>query len=469
MDYKYKRLEQELSALSKLFTELGVRLTEVAKEVTAPGLNPSEKLIEQIAASRSSFENVRNAVHGHATAMLVSPLPKLGELVSTATIDSLLKAAAVAEEAKFSIEGERDQALAILGRVLSIIHKDTSDFKPLAGLPCPDRRSAGRCRRSRLAAPASGVRIDRRPQTHRHGPAAFRGKPGGARRRALDGSGDDHHRILRQAAVRRCIPRQAAAGAESKASKPQTQAARPVAAPAPAAKPAEPVAETKPAAPVVEAKACASCDRGKTRVARSRNQACARRRDQARPYCDGGQASRAGGEAGREESGSREARGSCRPGGATCRRHREEAPPAAVAPPAPPVVEKPKPAPAPAPVAAPVAAPAPAAEKKPAASPVPVTPPAERAVSRAGRRVTGSATSASPGSGARSRSPQCQRLRPTYPRHRLRAQRRQPHPRSPAAAPLTATRSIRSAPGHASRPRRSRRPSKPTSNGRSRA
>src|SRR4051794_23863238 len=102
MDYKYKHLEQELSALSKLFTELGVRLTEVAKEVTAPGLNPSEKLIEQIAASRSSFENVRNAVHGHATAMLVSPLPKLGELVSTAAMDSLMKAAAVAEEAKFS-------------------------------------------------------------------------------------------------------------------------------------------------------------------------------------------------------------------------------------------------------------------------------------------------------------------------------------------------------------------------------
>ena len=111
MDFKYKQLEQELSALSKVFSELGVRLSEVAKEVTAPGVNPSEKLIEQISATRASFESVRGAIHGHATAMLVSPLPKLAELVSIATIDSLFKASAVAEENKFSIEAEREKAL----------------------------------------------------------------------------------------------------------------------------------------------------------------------------------------------------------------------------------------------------------------------------------------------------------------------------------------------------------------------
>ena len=63
--------------------------------------------------------------------MLVSPLPKLAELVSIATIDSLFKASVIAEETKFSVEGEREQALAILGRVLSIVHRETTDFKPL--------------------------------------------------------------------------------------------------------------------------------------------------------------------------------------------------------------------------------------------------------------------------------------------------------------------------------------------------
>lgn len=131
MDYRYKQLEQELSALSKVFSDLGVRLSEVAKEVASPGVMPSEKLLEQISASRANFENCRTAIHGHAGAMLVSPLPKVGELVSITTIDALLKASAAAEETKFSVENERAKALEILGRVLAITHREAADFKPL--------------------------------------------------------------------------------------------------------------------------------------------------------------------------------------------------------------------------------------------------------------------------------------------------------------------------------------------------
>ena len=131
MDFKHKQLEQDLTALSRTFSELGARLAEVAKEVTAPGVIPSEKLLEQISVSRTSFEKARNSVHGHAGAMLVSPLPKLEDLMSIAAIDGLLKASAVAEETKFSVEGERERALAILGRVLSIFHREISDFKAL--------------------------------------------------------------------------------------------------------------------------------------------------------------------------------------------------------------------------------------------------------------------------------------------------------------------------------------------------
>jgi len=131
MDYRYKHLEQELAALSKVFSDLGLRLSEVAKEVTSQGVMPSEKLLEQISASRTSFENCRTAIHTHAGAMLVSPLPKAAELVSIAAIDSLLKASAVAEQNKFSIETEREKALAILGRVFAITHRETTEFKPL--------------------------------------------------------------------------------------------------------------------------------------------------------------------------------------------------------------------------------------------------------------------------------------------------------------------------------------------------
>lgn len=131
MDYRYKQLEQELSDLSKVFSDLGIRLSEVAKEVTSLGVMPSEKLLEQISASRASFENCRTAIHGHAGTMLISPLPKMGDLVSIAAIDSLLKASAVAEESKLLVEVERAKALEILGRVLAITHRETDEFKPL--------------------------------------------------------------------------------------------------------------------------------------------------------------------------------------------------------------------------------------------------------------------------------------------------------------------------------------------------
>ena len=116
MEYKYKQLEEELSGVSKLLADLGTRLSEAGKEVAASAVLPSDKLVEQISASRASFESARTKVHGHAVAMLVSPLPRPDELTSLAAIRSLLKGAAAAEENKYSTEGEREQALKALVR-----------------------------------------------------------------------------------------------------------------------------------------------------------------------------------------------------------------------------------------------------------------------------------------------------------------------------------------------------------------
>src|SRR6185295_13170860 len=118
MDYRYKQLEQDLSALSNVFSDLGSRLTEAAKDVTTGGVLPSEKLIEQILTARATFEIVRSAVHSQAESMLVSPLPKAGELASIHAIGGLLKTAASAEESKYSAQGEQEKATNILSRVL---------------------------------------------------------------------------------------------------------------------------------------------------------------------------------------------------------------------------------------------------------------------------------------------------------------------------------------------------------------
>ncbi len=131
MDYRYKQLEQDLSALSNVFSDLGSRLTEAAKDVGSTGLLPPEKLIEQILTARTNFENVRTAVHGLAGAMLVNPLPTVDEVASIRAIGALLKTAAAAEEGRLSAQGELEKVTSLLAKVLAITHRESSVFQPL--------------------------------------------------------------------------------------------------------------------------------------------------------------------------------------------------------------------------------------------------------------------------------------------------------------------------------------------------
>lgn len=62
---------------------------------------------------------------------MVLPLPKVEELASVSAIDSLLALSAKAEEQHLLAKAEREKALGILARVLSITHADNKDFKPL--------------------------------------------------------------------------------------------------------------------------------------------------------------------------------------------------------------------------------------------------------------------------------------------------------------------------------------------------
>ncbi len=131
MEYRHQQLRQELSKLNKTFADLGATLTGAAKEITSAGIAPGDKLVEQITSTRKSFEAVRGSVHGLAVELLIKPLPKPDELSTIAGIDALLGQAANAEENRSLILDERAQALATLARVLSIVHREQGDFKPL--------------------------------------------------------------------------------------------------------------------------------------------------------------------------------------------------------------------------------------------------------------------------------------------------------------------------------------------------
>lgn len=131
MHYRHTQLKQDLTTLSKAFTDLSALLIDVAKQITAPGIIPPDQLIDSLTNSRKQFELVRGSVHGLATDVMVTPLPKKEELASLAALESLLALAAAAEEKRIVFEAERGQALVVLARVLSIGHKESKDFKPL--------------------------------------------------------------------------------------------------------------------------------------------------------------------------------------------------------------------------------------------------------------------------------------------------------------------------------------------------
>ena len=59
MDISQTDLLQDFSLVTKSFEQLGQRLSEVAEQVRTAGTLPSESLIEEIAASRRNFTDLR--------------------------------------------------------------------------------------------------------------------------------------------------------------------------------------------------------------------------------------------------------------------------------------------------------------------------------------------------------------------------------------------------------------------------
>ena len=60
MDTSPTDLLQDFSLVTKNFEQLGQRLSEVAEQVRTTGVPPAESLIEEIAASRRNFTELRD-------------------------------------------------------------------------------------------------------------------------------------------------------------------------------------------------------------------------------------------------------------------------------------------------------------------------------------------------------------------------------------------------------------------------
>lgn len=132
MDTSHTDLLQDFSLVTKSFEQLGQRLSEVAEQVRTAGTLPSESLIEEIAASRRNFTDLR--ARAIELVGLLSEAPKAApeEIGSMKELEALLQLAAEAQRKRAQQEKARTRAMTVLDRLLSLVHRDHPDFAPLS-------------------------------------------------------------------------------------------------------------------------------------------------------------------------------------------------------------------------------------------------------------------------------------------------------------------------------------------------
>jgi hypothetical protein len=124
-------LLQDFSQVTRAFEQLSRRLTDVAEQVRTSGILPSDSLIEDIAASRRSFVELRDRALELVGLFAGSSKKPADEIESMKDLEALLQLVTEAQRKKAQEEKARVRALTVLDRILSLIHRERPDFSPL--------------------------------------------------------------------------------------------------------------------------------------------------------------------------------------------------------------------------------------------------------------------------------------------------------------------------------------------------
>ena len=122
MEQAHQELVQQLKALSQRVPNLTGRLSPAVAKFKEDGTPLASNLIEELAAYRQEFANLRQKV----LALGKSNSSQL-DVASLRDLESLVKSIIASN----SQDEVREEALTILNRVLTITHREQSDFAPL--------------------------------------------------------------------------------------------------------------------------------------------------------------------------------------------------------------------------------------------------------------------------------------------------------------------------------------------------
>jgi len=126
-------LRKRLSTLSERFSVLAESLAQTARQLQISGSLPPESLLDEITKVRADFGDVRHRVLDAARALALNS-PAMSEIDSINALEPVLESvvqAVIAEEKRNAATEARKRVMAVLDRVLTIVHADGPNFAAL--------------------------------------------------------------------------------------------------------------------------------------------------------------------------------------------------------------------------------------------------------------------------------------------------------------------------------------------------
>src|SRR2546422_832002 len=126
-------LAKNLAALTERFAGLAAKLIQAAQELQTSGTLPAESLLEELAAARGAFIDLRSSVLDAARTRALTA-PSQAEVGSLKALEPVLRAVAAAgatQVQRTTLVEARRRVLAVLDRVMTINHVDDPNFDAL--------------------------------------------------------------------------------------------------------------------------------------------------------------------------------------------------------------------------------------------------------------------------------------------------------------------------------------------------
>ncbi len=128
-------LAKNLAALTERFAGLAAKLIQAAQELQTSGTLPAESLLEELAAARGAFIDLRSSVLDAARTRALTAPPQ-AEVGSLKALEPVLRAVAAAGATQVQVQRTtlveaRRRVLAVLDRVMTINHVDDPNFAAL--------------------------------------------------------------------------------------------------------------------------------------------------------------------------------------------------------------------------------------------------------------------------------------------------------------------------------------------------